>query len=70
MPATAVATDQTTRLTAYFDLVKAGWRAGGIHDITASLLYYVDVPKWYVWNQKSKKWQARQRGGVVRVNYR
>ena len=70
MPAAAVATDQTTRLTAYFDLVKAGWRAGGMHDITASPLYYVDVPKWYVWNQKSKKWQARQRGGVVRVNYR
>ena len=64
MPASAVATDQTTKLTAYFTLVKDGWRAGGLHDTTATPLYYVDAPKWYVWNQKSKKWHARQRGGM------
>jgi hypothetical protein len=63
MPASAVAADQTTKLTAYFDLVADGWRAGGLQDAAAEPLYYADVPKWYVWNQKDKKWRARQRGG-------
>ena len=45
MPATAIAADQTTKLTAYFDLVKEGWRAGGVQDTTAAPLYYVHLPK-------------------------
>ena len=61
-PASAVATDQATKLTAYFSLVRDGWRAEGLQDLAAPPLYYFDVPKWYVWSQKTKIWKARQRG--------
>jgi len=40
MPASAIARDQTTKLTAYFDLVKDGWRAGGLQDTAAAPLKY------------------------------
>ena len=54
-PAAAVAADQTTRLQGYFNLVKEGWRAGGLRSAAAGPLYYVDLPKWYIWNQKGTK---------------
>ena len=61
MPASAVAAEQTTKLTAYFALVKGGWRAGGVQTTAGAPLYYVDVPRWYAWNQKARKWQAATR---------
>ena len=47
-PSEAVSTEKETRLTAYFKLVRDGWRAEGKRDLEAPPLYYADVPRWYM----------------------
>ena len=44
-----------TKLTAYFLLNQ--------EDHDANVVLYPDIPKYYVWEDKSKKWKKRQRGG-------
>ena len=50
-----------TKLTAYFELVKAGWRADGERAPDGGPLYYADVPRWYAWGQKNRAWKPRVR---------
>ena len=51
-----------TKLTAYFELVRDGWRAEGLRLPEGEPLYYTDVPRWYSWDQKALKWKPRTRG--------
>ena len=59
---TALARSQDTTLTAYFNLIIAGWRADGKQTSeNGGPLFYVDVPKWYKWEQNTRSWKPRLR---------
>ena len=61
-PQTSLEGTQANKLTAYFALVREGWRAEGkTTNDNGAPLYYADVPKWYRWQQKERTWQPRQR---------
>ena len=55
---------QDTKLTAYFKLIRAGWRAHGrMQDEPGSKdLNYEDVPCFFTWKQKTSTWLPRQKG--------
>ncbi len=59
---TALERSQDTKLTAYFNLVIAGWRADGKKTSdNGGPLFYADAPKWYKWEQKTRSWKPRLR---------
>ena len=50
-----------TKLTAYFDLNK--------NDNMAKNFYYIDIPKFFAYNQKDKKWTRRKKGPIDSKNF-
>ena len=59
--AAAVQQHGRTKLTAYFELVRQGWRAEAKQSPDGEPLFYPDVPRWYSWDAKPARWKPRHR---------
>ena len=59
---TALSRSQDTKLTAYFNLVREGWRVEGRKTSeNGGPLFYAGVPRWYTREQKTRSWKPRLR---------